>query len=273
MQRWALVCLLGTVGLGCAGGDSSSADSFTFGGPGGEDQGSAADDPSAGDDATVGGGTVGGSGQVDGTAGDDNADGVACIDGDGDDYGEGCAAGTDCDDTNPDINPGSGEACDGVDENCDGMIDNGCDCPEDGVSGACNSPTDLGIVELGGSVLGVVGTVPQEGTIDWYTVSFPAATRPGEGTPTLGFAVNTGDGFAFDVVANECDAQGATCTEGGTAGSAVGLTSWSFVDNDPGCCAAPMDSLVAWPNQIYVRVYRTTMGASCDTYQLQATRP
>jgi hypothetical protein len=269
------MCLLGTVALGCAGGENSAGDSFTFGGPDGDDQGTADGDPTMGGvDSTAGGGdgTIGGSGQDDNDSNDSN-DGVACIDGDGDDYGEGCAAGDDCDDTNAGINPGSGEACDGVDENCDGMIDNGCMCPEDGVSGACNSPTDLGVIELGGSALGVVGTVPQEGTIDWYTVSFPTANRPGDGTPTIAFAVNTGDAFAFDVVANECDAQGAPCTEGGTAGAAVGLTSWTFADTDPMCCTPPMDSMVPWPNQIFVRVYRTTMGASCDSYQLQVTRP
>lgn len=231
-----------------------------------------------------GGPTMGGADTMDGTGpgmtsgqdgtGNDSNDSndVDCIDGDGDEYGDGCAAGPDCDDTNPAINPGVGESCDGVDENCDDMIDNGCDCPEDGVSGACNSPTDLGIIELGGSAMGVVGTIPQEGSLDWYTVSFPAPARPGEGTPTISFAINTGDSFAFDVVGNECDAAGVACTEGGTGGVAVGLTSWSFTDSDPGCCAPPQDSMVAWPNQVYLRVYRTSMGASCDTYQLQASR-
>lgn len=272
MRRLALMSALAVVAAGCAGGENSVDDSFTFGGGDGGDQGSAGDPTVGGGDSTMGGadgGTLGGSGQ------DDNgdADGVACIDGDGDEYGEGCAAGPDCDDTNADVNPGAGEACDGVDENCDDMIDNGCECPEDGVSGACNAPTDLGVVDVGGSALGVVGTVPQEGTIDWYTVSFPTAGRPGDGTPTLGFAVNTGDAFAFDVVNNECDAQGAPCTEGGTMGTAVGLTTWTFADSDPMCCTPPMDSMVPWPSQIFVRVYRTTTGASCDSYQLQATRP
>jgi len=55
-------------------------------------------------------------------------------------------------------------------------------------------------------------------------------------------------------------------------GAAVGLTSWSFTDNDPGCCTPPMDSLVPWPSQVYIRVYRTTVGASCDTYQLEVGR-
>ena len=79
--------------------------------------------------------------------------------------------------------------------------------------------------------------------------------------------------FVFDVVQNQCDAGGATCTMGGDAmNTAIGLTSWSFEDNDPGCCTPPMDSLVPWPNQIFIRVYRTTVGASCDTYQLQVSR-
>jgi len=253
---------------GCAGGENSAGDNFTFGGadgPGDESMGGMTSASSP--DGT---GSGGGGGDV--TGNDDNADGVECIDGDGDDYGEACAAGPDCDDSNPDINPGAGEACNGVDDNCDEMIDNGCECPEDGISGSCNSPTDLGMIDVGGSALGVVGTIPQENSVDWYTVSFPAAARPGMGIPTLGFSINTGEAFAFDVVDNQCDAMGGTCTEGGTMGLAQALTSWTFEDNDPGCCTPPMDSLVPWPNQVYVRVYRTTLGASCDTYQLQASR-
>lgn len=273
MRSSAFIYVLAVMALGCAGGENSAGDSFTFGGGDGDSADGAGTVSGGVGDSTMGGvddGTIGGSGQNDSN---DGADGVACIDGDSDEYGEGCAAGADCDDANPDVNPGAGEACDGVDENCDDMIDNGCECPEDGVSGACNTPTDLGVVDVGGSALGVVGTVPQEGTIDWYTVSFPTAGRPGDGMPTLGFAVNTGDAFAFDVVNNECDAQGAPCTEGGTMGTAVGLTTWTFADSDPMCCTPPMDSMVPWPSQVFVRVYRTTTGASCDSYQLQATRP
>jgi len=37
----------------------------------------------------------------------------------------------DCDDTDPDINPGAEEVCDDVDEDCDGLVDNGTECYDD----------------------------------------------------------------------------------------------------------------------------------------------
>jgi hypothetical protein len=47
-----------------------------------------------------------------------------CIDRDGDGYGAGPACqGPDCDDSNPDVNPGVLEVCDGLDNNCDGNVD------------------------------------------------------------------------------------------------------------------------------------------------------
>jgi hypothetical protein len=44
---------------------------------------------------------------------------------DGDADGDGYLAPDDCDDTNPDINPDAAEVCDGVDDNCDGVADDG----------------------------------------------------------------------------------------------------------------------------------------------------
>ena len=44
-------------------------------------------------------------------------------DGDGDGITTGELGGEDCDDTNPDIGPGATEVCDGVDNDCDGLID------------------------------------------------------------------------------------------------------------------------------------------------------
>ena len=55
------------------------------------------------------------------TDGDDNPGG--CTDNDLDEY---CAETDDCDDGNPDINPGASEVCDGIDNNCNLIKDEGC---------------------------------------------------------------------------------------------------------------------------------------------------
>jgi hypothetical protein len=50
---------------------------------------------------------------------------TGCTDVDGDDY---CAElGFDCDDTNPEVYPDAPEVCDGIDNNCNEIIDGGCD--------------------------------------------------------------------------------------------------------------------------------------------------
>ncbi|MFO0632843.1 MAG: putative metal-binding motif-containing protein [Nannocystaceae bacterium] len=265
----SLVCAVATAA--CATGDTAVNDGGLSFGP----SGPTTAQPTGGtgdEDSTAGGGSQSGPGSMSNGSADSDTNDPDCEDQDGDDYGTNCAAGEDCDDDNPDVNPGAPETCDNVDENCDEMVDNGCECPDDGVSGNCNMPTDLGPIDAGGNVLGVVGNVPQEGSIDWYRVQFPAMGRPGEGTPTIQFAINEDDAFVFDVVTGQCDAAGATCTSGGTNGAAIGLTSWSFVDDVPDCCTPPNDSMVPWPNDTFLRVYRTSPGASCAAYQLQFSR-
>ena len=49
-----------------------------------------------------------------------------CVDHDADGYGENCERGPDCDDSDAGINPSVQELCNGVDDNCNGAIDEGC---------------------------------------------------------------------------------------------------------------------------------------------------
>lgn len=91
---------------------------------------------------------------------DQNGDGIgdACA-GDGD--GDGYPAVTDCDDDDPDVNPGQADVCDGVDNDCSGQIDDDAadatrwfrDIDGDGFPGevdvlwACEQPSDVYVAE------------------------------------------------------------------------------------------------------------------------------
>jgi formylglycine-generating enzyme required for sulfatase activity len=68
-----------------------------------------------------------GGGAVD-TAAPAAPSGSGCSDRDGDWYGEGCALGGDCNDSDPAISPAAVEVCDGRDNDCDGLSDNAAPC-------------------------------------------------------------------------------------------------------------------------------------------------
>ncbi len=83
---------------------------------------------------------------------DDDSDGTGnacdeCTDVDEDGYGVGYAAetcGLDCDDTDPAVNPDATEVCNGIDDNCSGVIDEGDVCStactyENGNVGDCDN--------------------------------------------------------------------------------------------------------------------------------------
>ena len=70
-----------------------------------------------------------------------NYDGSSvCTDSDNDGYDDISCGGDDCDDSDPTVNPGAPELCDEIDNNCDGVTDEGCPtggCTDNDSDGVC----------------------------------------------------------------------------------------------------------------------------------------
>lgn len=118
---------------------------------------------------------------------DENVD---CHDCDGDHYpDEGCGGG-DCDDSNPRIHPGADEFCwGGLDEDCDGLIDDGDpDCPVEFTLeldasydfGFINLDFTLGAVEPALWIASLVATFPTVQFFPLWADSIPAIEPPME---------------------------------------------------------------------------------------------
>ena len=92
-----------------------------------------------------GGGAKDNNGNPESDAGDEgdggNGPAPVCVDEDGDNFGQGCARGADCNDARADIFPGAEDVCDGLDNNCDGDADPGCPCA-DGAERSCYTGDD-----------------------------------------------------------------------------------------------------------------------------------
>ncbi len=101
------------------------------------------------------------------------------------------SCGNDCDDTNPDAHPGGIEVCDGVDNDCDGIIDNGAiylpGATEVRVSGPVAPAEPAGLAYSGQSYAGAYTGTSNGFNVYLSTLTETGAviTPPGEVTYTL----------------------------------------------------------------------------------------
>lgn len=155
----------------------------------------------------------------DGTIDDGLTANTFYADTDGDTYGDpnnsttACAAppgyvgdNTDCDDTNSDVHPGASESCNGIDDNCDGVIDDGLDAntfyldgdgdtygdPNNSIT-ACAAPP--GYVGNSGDCDDSNSTINPDATEVCDGVDNDCDTETDDGVLTTFFFDNDGDGY------------------------------------------------------------------------------
>ncbi len=249
-QTRLALALLGATALACAGPEDSSFSQ----GPGlSAGNGNSATEASSTSGATSGSGDPSASG-----SNSDSASGTST---------------TNPTTSEPTSDPGtSTEATDGT--GTDGTTGTtGLDC-DDGLGNLCGNPYDLGSIAEGETVMSQTSTIITAGVADWFQVAFPAINRPGGGTPSISFLQNDDDAFVFDVFTGmPCGGEAASCGEGGDENSqATNLTEYTYTDDQPDCCSPPDDSMVPWPGQLYIRVYRADGGETCSAYRLTLSR-
>ena len=135
---------------------------------------------------------------------------------------------------------------------------------------ACNAPTNLGTVALGGLTTASSTLVPF-GREAWYQVSFTGETNSAY-HPSISFSINPGSVFRFDVH-SDCVNPSLPCGEGGLAN---GLLQWEVqygLNNGYDASASMFVPIppVGNAGTVWIRVYRPVGPATCDMFTLTVT--
>lgn len=144
----------------------------------------------------------------------------------------------DCDDSNPEIFPGQEEACDGIDQNCNGVIDEGfTDTDGDGTADCVDTEECDGVDNNGDGVIDEGFDIDGDGVPDCDVAEIcDGIDNNGDGNVDEGFD-GDGDGYTScgtDDVAADCDDTDAAVNPGATevAGDLIDNDCDGMVDED-----------------------------------------
>jgi hypothetical protein len=153
------------------------------------------------------------------------------------------------------LRPTMPETCNSVDDNCNGVVD-------DGPATVCGSAVSLGSLTPGTSTSTSGYVAAPAGSEQWYVLAFPG-TSGGSPTITLSGAGVSGSPSIRMEVRTSCAVRAPFCS--GTPG-----TTWAFTDNTAGTGFYTRN--VAWPATVYVRLVRTTAATTCGNFVINVSR-
>jgi hypothetical protein len=200
---------------------------------------------------------------------DGDGEGDLCED---DADGDGYSPPEDCDDNDPDRNPDVAEACNGIDDNCDGVTDFAPDGWEPNETAA--TAKDLGgVSDCGGWKTVTDANLSPQSDLDWYKLHvsddsfcfiYPEAeltANPGDFTICIFFECDDGSNASFS-----CENGTKVTGEGPNSGPFApdGCCSHSRVKLNHDCGTGADDSA-----DIYIKVFSDN-NTSCESYNLRA---